>query len=131
MFWQLKIFLIINKMLEISKKKNIWSTLKWLLRAWKRKYILHSLQKKKRSSFVKAAFSFASYAALNLIQSCDLTHQLLRFYKNLIDRFILKWLKFFWAPLSPFFITFFYIHKKKVLDLRKFSTSGFRWIYMF
>ena len=27
--------------------------------------------------------------------------------------------------------TFFYIHKKKVLDVRKFSTSGFRWIYMF
>ena len=26
--------------------------------------------------------------------------------------------------------TFFYIHKKKVLDSRKFSTSGFRWIYM-
>ena len=29
------------------------------------------------------------------------------------------------------FITFFYIHKKKVLDSRKFLTSGFRWIYMF
>ena len=24
--------------------------------------------------------------------------------------------------------TFFYLHKKKVLDSRKFSTSGFRWI---
>ena len=30
-----------------------------------------------------------------------------------------------------FFFTFFYMHKKKVLDLRKFSTSGFGWIYMF
>ena len=29
------------------------------------------------------------------------------------------------------FITFFYMHKKKVLDSRKFSTSGFRWIWMF
>ena len=29
------------------------------------------------------------------------------------------------------FITFFYIHRKKVLDSRKFSTSGFQWIYMF
>ena len=28
-------------------------------------------------------------------------------------------------------ITFFYIHKKKVFDSWKFSTSGFRWIYMF
>ena len=28
-------------------------------------------------------------------------------------------------------ITFFYMHKKKVLDSQKFSTSGFRWIYMF
>ena len=27
--------------------------------------------------------------------------------------------------------TFCYIHKKKVLDSRIFSTSGFRWIYMF
>ena len=27
--------------------------------------------------------------------------------------------------------TFFYVHEKKVLDSRKFSTSGFRWIYMF
>ena len=27
----------------------------------------------------------------------------------------------------PFISTFFYIHKKKVSDLRKFSTSGFRW----
>ena len=27
--------------------------------------------------------------------------------------------------------TFFYMHKKKVLDSQKFSTSGFRWIYMF
>ena len=27
--------------------------------------------------------------------------------------------------------TFFYIHKKKVLDSRKFSTDGFRWIDMF
>ena len=30
-----------------------------------------------------------------------------------------------------FFFTFFYIHKKKVLDSRKFSTTGFRWIDMF
>ena len=30
-----------------------------------------------------------------------------------------------------FFFTFFYIHKKKVLDSRKFSNCGFRWIYMF
>ena len=29
------------------------------------------------------------------------------------------------------FFTFFYTHKKKVLGSRKFSTSGFRWIYMF
>ena len=27
--------------------------------------------------------------------------------------------------------TFFYMQKKKVLDSRKFSTSSFRWIYMF
>ena len=27
--------------------------------------------------------------------------------------------------------TFFYIHEKKVLESWKFSTSGFRWIYMF
>ena len=25
----------------------------------------------------------------------------------------------------------YYIHKKKLLDSRKFSTSGYRWIYMF
>ena len=29
------------------------------------------------------------------------------------------------------FYTFFYIHKKKVLDSRKFPTFGFSWIYMF
>ena len=29
------------------------------------------------------------------------------------------------------FFTFFYIHKKKLLDSRKFLTSGFRWIYLF
>ena len=29
------------------------------------------------------------------------------------------------------FFTFFCIHKKKGLNLRKFSTSGFRWIYLF
>ena len=36
-------------------------------------------------------------------------------------------------PLSllVFLFTFFSIHKKKVLDSRKFSTSGFWWIYMF
>ena len=27
--------------------------------------------------------------------------------------------------------TFFYVHKKKILGSRKFSTSGFWWIYMF
>ena len=32
---------------------------------------------------------------------------------------------------SNYLFTFFHMHKKKVLDLRKFSTSGFRWIYMF
>ena len=31
----------------------------------------------------------------------------------------------------PIFFTFFYIQKKKVLDMRKFSTSSLRWIYMF
>ena len=30
-----------------------------------------------------------------------------------------------------FFFTFFYIHKKEVLDSWKFSTPNFRWIYMF
>ena len=30
-----------------------------------------------------------------------------------------------------FFFTFFNIHKKIVLDSRKFSASGFRWIYLF
>ena len=29
------------------------------------------------------------------------------------------------------FFSFFYIHKKKELDSRKFSTFGFRWIDMF
>ena len=29
------------------------------------------------------------------------------------------------------FFTFFYVHQKKVLDLWKFSTSSFLWIYMF
>ena len=29
------------------------------------------------------------------------------------------------------FFTFFYVNKKKVLDSRKFSVLGFRWIYMF
>ena len=32
---------------------------------------------------------------------------------------------------SELLFTFFYTHKKKVLDSRKFSTSGFRWIGMF
>ena len=32
---------------------------------------------------------------------------------------------------STLFFTFFYIHEKKELDLRKFSTYGFRWIYTF
>ena len=29
------------------------------------------------------------------------------------------------------FLFFFYIHKMKILDSRKLSTSGFRWIYIF
>ena len=38
----------------------------------------------------------------------------------------------FWKQFWTFyFITFFYIHKKRVLDSRKFSTCSFRWIYMF
>ena len=32
---------------------------------------------------------------------------------------------------SSVFITFFYVHKKKVFYSRKFSTSGFRWLCMF
>ena len=32
---------------------------------------------------------------------------------------------------SSVFITFFYVHKKKVFYSQKFSTSGFRWIYIF
>ena len=31
----------------------------------------------------------------------------------------------------PNIFTFFYMHKKKVKYSRKFSTSGFQWIYMF
>ena len=30
-----------------------------------------------------------------------------------------------------FVFSFFYINKKKVLNSRKFSTSGFRWVYTF
>ena len=31
---------------------------------------------------------------------------------------------------APTLFTFFYVHKKKVLDLQKFSTSSFRWIFI-
>ena len=38
-------------------------------------------------------------------------------------------LKIIWIRYTYFY--FFYRHKKKVLGSRKFSTSGFRWIYIF
>ena len=37
---------------------------------------------------------------------------------------------FNFAKIKIIFFTFFYVHKKKALDSRKFSTSNFLWIYM-
>ena len=53
----------------------------------------------------------------------------------LLFKYIFKHLsiaKFLYLNVLAYYIFgFFYVHKKKVLDLRKFSTSSFLWIYMF
>ena len=45
--------------------------------------------------------------------------------------YIIHFTCIFESNIDKDFITFFYIHKKKILDSRKFSTSGFRCIHMF
>ena len=53
-------------------------------------------------------------------------------YKNNSSNIILvSWFIFHFYHLLEVTFSLFYINKKKVLDSRNFSTSGFRWIYMF